>query len=87
LPQEFDHGAFLGNGLLGTTIFQDGQQQICFEIGRSDVTDHRRDNGRLPIGGLLLKTVGQIRSGTNLRNNILGFIHGLTGDTSCELKL
>ncbi|MDR1341352.1 MAG: hypothetical protein LBK58_15065 [Prevotellaceae bacterium] len=64
LPQKFDHGAFLGNGLLGTTIFQDGQQQIRFEIGRSDVTDHRRDNGRLPVGGLLLKTAGQIRSGT-----------------------
>jgi hypothetical protein len=64
LPQQFDHGAFLGNGLLGTTIFQDGQQQIRFEIGRSDVTDHRRDNGRLPIGGLLLKTAGQIQSGT-----------------------
>ncbi|MDR0338524.1 MAG: hypothetical protein LBI18_15740, partial [Planctomycetaceae bacterium] len=28
LPQKFDHGAFLGNGLLGTTIFQDGTQQI-----------------------------------------------------------
>ena len=63
LPQQFDHGAFLGNGLLGTTIFQDGQQQIRFEMGRSDVTDHRRDNGRLPIGGLLLKTAGQIQSG------------------------
>jgi hypothetical protein len=64
LPRKFDHGAFLGNGLLGTTVFQDGQQQMRFEIGRSDVTDHRRDNGRLPIGGLLLKTVGQIQSGT-----------------------
>ncbi|MDR1224740.1 MAG: alpha-L-fucosidase [Tannerella sp.] len=64
LPQKFDHGAFLGNGLLGTTIFQDAPQQLRFEIGRSDVTDHRRDNGRLPIGGLLLKTVGKIQSGT-----------------------
>jgi hypothetical protein len=64
LPQKFDHGAFLGNGLLGTTIFQDAPQQIRFEIGRSDVTDHRRDNGRLPIGGMLLKTVGVIQSGT-----------------------
>ncbi|MDR1291634.1 MAG: hypothetical protein LBK06_10575, partial [Planctomycetaceae bacterium] len=64
LPQKFDHGAFLGNGLLGTTIFQDSPQQLRFEIGRSDVTDHRRDNGRLPIGGMLLKTVGKIQSGT-----------------------
>ncbi|MDR1485830.1 MAG: hypothetical protein LBT09_13540, partial [Planctomycetaceae bacterium] len=69
LPQKFDHGAFLGNGLLGTTIFQDGKQQLRFEIGRSDVTDHRRDNARLPIGGLLLNTVGQIQSG-KLRTDI-----------------
>jgi hypothetical protein len=64
LPTRFDHGAFLGNGMLGTTIFQDGGQAIRFEIGRSDVTDHRRDNARLPIGGMLLKTVGKIQSGT-----------------------
>jgi hypothetical protein len=64
LSQQFDHGAFLGNGLFGTTIIRDGAQQICFEIGRSDMTDHRRDNARLPLGGLLLKTVGQIQSGT-----------------------
>jgi len=69
LPQKFDHGAFLGNGLLGTTIYQDGESVIRFEIGRSDVTDHRRDNGRLPIGGMLLKTVGKIQSGT-LRTDI-----------------
>jgi hypothetical protein len=39
MPQKFNHGAFLGNGLLGATIFQDGNNQIRFEIGRSDVTD------------------------------------------------
>lgn len=64
LPKQFDHGAFLGNGLLGATIYADGPSRLRFEIGRSDVTDHRRDNGRLPIGGLLLKTVGAIQSGT-----------------------
>ncbi|MDR1814271.1 MAG: alpha-L-fucosidase, partial [Tannerella sp.] len=64
LPQKFDHGAFLGNGLLGTTIYQEGDNALRFEIGRSDVTDHRRDNGRLPIGGMLLKTTGKILSGT-----------------------
>jgi hypothetical protein len=64
MPQKFNHGAFLGNGLLGATIFQDGNNQIRFEIGRSDITDHRRDNARLPLGGILLKTNGQIQSGT-----------------------
>ncbi len=64
LPATFDHGAFLGNGLLGTTIYTDGPDRLRFELGRSDVTDHRRDNGRLPIGGLILKTAGTIKSGT-----------------------
>ena len=64
LPAQFDHGAFLGNGLLGTTIHTDGPDRLRFEIGRSDVTDHRRDNGRLPIGGMVLKTAGTITSGT-----------------------
>ncbi|MDR2761742.1 MAG: hypothetical protein LBB88_03975 [Planctomycetaceae bacterium] len=63
MPSHFDHGAFLGNGLLGTTIFQDAPNQLRFEIGRSDVTDHRRDNARLPIGGILLITAGKIQSG------------------------
>jgi hypothetical protein len=64
LPDTFDHGAFLGNGLLGTTVYRDGPGRLRFELGRSDVTDHRRDNGRLPIGGLVLKTAGAIASGT-----------------------
>jgi hypothetical protein len=64
LPAKFDHGAFLGNGLLGTMVYTDGTNRLRFEIGRSDVTDHRRDNGRLPIGGMILKTTGTIKSGT-----------------------
>lgn len=64
LPAKFDHGAFMGNGLLGTTIYSDGPNRLRFELGRSDVTDHRRDNGRLPIGGMVLKTAGKIKSGS-----------------------
>ncbi len=64
LPAKFDHGAFMGNGLLGTTIYSDGPNRLRFELGRSDVTDHRRDNGRLPIGGMVLKTAGIIKSGS-----------------------
>ncbi len=64
LPTHFDYGAFLGNGLLGTMIFRDGDNRLRFEIGRADVTEHRRDNARLPIGGLVLETVGKIQDGT-----------------------
>jgi hypothetical protein len=66
MPKGFDNGAFLGNGLLGTTIYQEGDNRLRFEMGRADVTDHRRDNNRLPIGGLVLTTVGKIQSG-NMR--------------------
>ncbi len=60
LPEHFDYGAFLGNGMLGTTLYQDGPKRLRWEMGRSDVTEHRRDNARLPIGGLVLTTRGVI---------------------------
>lgn len=60
LPQRFDHGAYMGNGMLGTTIYSDGANRLRWELGRSDVTSHRRDNSRLPIGGLVLTTAGTI---------------------------
>jgi hypothetical protein len=64
MPTKFDTGAFLGNGMLGATIYQEGDNRLRFEMGRSDVTEHRRDNARLPIGGLVLTTVGKIQCGT-----------------------
>jgi len=64
LPTRFDDGAFLGNGLLGAMIYREGENRLRWEIGRSDVTEHRRDNHRLPIGGLVLETRGKIQGGT-----------------------
>jgi len=64
LPAKFDHGAFLGNGMMGATIHQDGPNRFRWEMGRADVTEHRRDNARLPIGGLVLATAGAIQDGT-----------------------
>ncbi|MEI7954986.1 MAG: Tat pathway signal sequence domain protein, partial [Verrucomicrobiota bacterium] len=58
LPNNFDCGAFLGNGMMGATIYQDGDNHLRIEMGRSDVTEHRRDNARLPIGGLVLTSAG-----------------------------
>lgn len=71
LPQRFDHGAFHGNGLLGCMIHRDGPRRLRWECGRSDVTAHRRDKNRLPIGGMVLETAGEIEDGTirlDLRN-------------------
>ncbi|MDB4582023.1 hypothetical protein N9164_02605 [Draconibacterium sp.] len=65
LPKKFDHGIFHGNGLMGCMIYQDSTNQIRWEMGHSDVTDHRRDNNRLPIGGMVLETVGEIKQGNS----------------------
>ncbi len=65
LPKRFDHGIFHGNGLMGCMIYQDSTNQIRWEVGHSDVTNHRRDNNRLPIGGMVLETVGEIKEGTS----------------------
>ena len=65
LPKKFDHGIFHGNGLMGCMIYQDSTNQIRWEMGHSDVTDHRRDNNRIPIGGMVLETVGEIKQGTS----------------------
>jgi len=64
LPERFDHGVWHGNGLLGAVVYRDGRQRMRWELGRSDVTEHRRDNNRLPIGGMVLETVGEITNGT-----------------------
>ncbi|MCX6872379.1 MAG: discoidin domain-containing protein [Verrucomicrobia bacterium] len=64
LPDQFDTGAFLGNGMLGATIYQTGSNTMRWEMGRQDVTEHRRDNNRIPIGGLVLTTNGKIQGGT-----------------------
>ena len=64
LPERFDHGIWHGNGLLGAMIYREGKNGMRWELGRSDVTEHRRDNNRLPIGGMVLETVGEITNGT-----------------------
>ncbi len=68
LPMDYYEGAFVGNGLLGTIIFRDKVEtnSLRFEIGRTDIYDHRPNGSamyercRLPIGQGLLTPVGQI---------------------------
>jgi hypothetical protein len=68
LPADYFEGAFIGNGLLGAIIFKDDIEanSLRFEIGRTDVYDHRTkgssayETSRLPIGQLLLTPKGEI---------------------------
>ncbi|MDB5083481.1 MAG: hypothetical protein JWN30_367, partial [Bacilli bacterium] len=70
LPDKWEEGAFLGNGLLGAMIFCAEDGRLFWEAGRSDVTEHRNHpvpsfaRCRLPVGRFYLETVGKIRSGS-----------------------
>ena len=70
MPGDYFEAPFVGNGLLGTIVFKDNLQPntLRFEIGRTDVYDHRSKDlpiahygGRIPIGQLLLSTAGEIK--------------------------
>ena len=66
VPAKWEEGAFLGNGLLGAMVFGDGQACLAWQLGRTDVTDHRKGREailarpRLPIGRLRLETAGEL---------------------------
>ena len=64
MPSRFENGAFLGNGLMGAMIYGKSPKELAWGMGRSDVTERRRDNARLPIGDLVLTTVGTIQKTT-----------------------
>lgn len=70
LPAAWHEGAFIGNGLLGAMIYSDKNAPLRWDIGRSDVTDHRPgsnacfDKARLPIGHFVLAPVGKVTGGT-----------------------
>ncbi len=67
LSAKWDEGIFLGNGLLGVMIYREDANTIRFDIGRTDVTDHRTGinpsigRARMPIGKFLFHTAGNIR--------------------------
>jgi len=68
LPRTWFEGPFLGNGFLGSIIYQEpGANAIRFTIQHSEVQDHRPQIGgndwgvaRLPVGHVTLEPVGQI---------------------------
>ncbi len=70
LTTDWFSGAFIGNGELGAMIYQENEYALRWDIGRSDVTDHRDyqdvewGKPRLPIGRMLLKAQGRIENAT-----------------------
>ncbi|MGW3729129.1 glycosyl hydrolase family 95 catalytic domain-containing protein [Streptomyces sp. NPDC000851] len=67
LPSRWYEGPFLGDGLLGSMVYQEpGANQIRFTVQHGRVQDHRPEFGsgwgtcRLPVGHLTLEPVGTI---------------------------
>jgi len=75
LPNRWDNAPFIGNGNLGTIFWQNAEGVLRFEMSRSDLYDHRRNEGsykvlfsqcRLPNGNFQLsfgteKPIGDMR--------------------------
>ena len=69
LPTLWYEGPFLGDGLLGSMVYQEpGANQLRFTVQHGRVQDHRPEFGsgwgtcRLPVGHLTLEPVGTITS-------------------------
>jgi len=56
IPERWENAPFVGNGLLGSTIFTEDDGLLAWHMGRRDVI--YREN-RIAIGDLVLKTVGK----------------------------
>lgn len=69
-PTNWFEAPFLGNGTMGTMLFQTGPQTLRLEVGRGDAYDHRKAGSawhnrcRLPIGHFTIETDGTILSVT-----------------------
>src|SRR5690348_9708863 len=74
MPKTWYEGPFLGNGFLGSIVYQEpGANALRFTVQHSQAQDHRPEiNGdqwgvaRLPVGHLTLRPVGRI-TGVELR--------------------
>jgi alpha-L-fucosidase 2 len=69
LPTLWHEGPFLGDGRLGSMVYQEpGKNQVRFTVQHAEVQDHRPQYGslfglaRLPVGHLTLAPVGTINS-------------------------
>jgi alpha-L-fucosidase 2 len=67
LSNKWEEGAFIGNGLLGIMVYREDKNAIRFDLGRTDVVDHREGinpsigRARMPIGRFVLNATGNIK--------------------------
>jgi len=71
MSRDYLDSPFVGNGLLGAMLAQEGPDSLKLNVGRTDVTEHVSGPGvahyigkaRLPIGAFQLKLPGRISGG------------------------
>lgn len=72
LSTNWEDGAFIGNGLLGVMLYKENDYSLRFDLGRTDVVDHREGinpsigRARMPIGKFILNCKSKIQK-VNLR--------------------
>ena len=59
VPKDRGSSAFIGNGMMGTTIWSAREEVLHFDLGRTDVYETGDRQFRIPIGKLILKTNGK----------------------------
>lgn len=83
LPKVWHEAAFIGNGLVGATIYREGDNVLQWDVGRSDVTDR---GSRLAIGRFAVVCDGAAPEGTmrlNLWNaEATGVLRSETADVT-----
>ncbi|MFW6050691.1 MAG: glycosyl hydrolase family 95 catalytic domain-containing protein [Myxococcota bacterium] len=67
LPTRWEDGPFIGNGTVGAVAYATDDGALRWELGRSDVVDHRGNDmaldGRLPVGHFELRPTGTLDGG------------------------
>ncbi len=58
VPKDRASSAFIGNGMIGSTIWSAREETIHWDLGRNDVYDTAPNSYRMPIGKLILNLKG-----------------------------
>lgn len=70
VPKERGSSAFIGNGMLGSTIWSARDETLHWDLGRHDVYDTGDNKFRMPIGKLILKTTGKPKGKFKMRQSL-----------------
>jgi hypothetical protein len=72
LPSKWEQCAYIGNGLIGASIYKHSDSILRWELGRTDVTAHYKLKNidwmvpRVLIGDLFLKPKGKVFNKSNM---------------------